>query len=496
MTSRFSSAFCVALAVLALVPSQATAAAVPDPQLLPLHFPIHRRVEKRSLLDYGDIANGIRGKYGRLPQGGSTRKRQSTANIPTTNQGSDSTYFAPISVGTPSQTFNVILDTGSSDLWVATNQCTSCPPGISTFNPSSSSSVTVSAQSIQINYGSGSVAGTLAQDSVNMGGFVVQNQVLTLVTDTSANFLQAPISGLMGLAFSTIAQSKATPFWQALANGNSFSTPEMSFFLTRFNGDANAQTLEPGGAFTLGGTNSSLFTGDIDFVNIPSGVTPSFWLLPLQTVQVNGKSATIPTGNSALAAIDTGTTLVAGPTAAVQSIFAQIPNSQPLTGQMNGFFAYPCSTQVTVELNFGSKSWPISNADFNLGAIDNTGQMCVGGVFDLDAGTNGAAGDPSSGSPAWVIGDTFLKNVYSVFRSSPASVGFAQLSSQAGGSSGSSGGNTGTAKVTNPGDPLPTNGPSSGSPSAGFETAPLPSSALSIFTLLSCLSAAWLLAGF
>jgi len=377
---------------------------------------------------------------------------------------------------------------------VASNQCQSCPAGISTFNPSSSSSVTVSSQSIQINYGSGSVAGTLAQDSVNMGGFVVQNQVLTLATDTSSNFLQAPISGLMGLAFQTIAQSKATPFWQSLANGNSFSTPEMAFFLTRFNGDQNAQTLEPGGAFTLGGTNSSLFTGNIDFVNIPSGVTPSFWLLPLQTVQVNGKSATIPTGNSALAAIDTGTTLVAGPTSAVQSIFAQIPNSQPLTGQMDGFFAYPCSTQVTVELNFGSQSWPISNADFNLGAVDNSGQMCVGGIFDLDAGTNGAAGSPSSGNPAWVVGDTFLKNVYSVFRSNPPSVGFAQLSSQAGGS-GSSGGNTGTAKVTNPGNPLPSSGPGSNT-NAGIATTPLPPSALSLFTLLSCLSAAWLLVGF
>lgn len=90
----------------------------------------------------------------------------------------------------------------------------------------------------------------------------------------------------MGLAFQTIAQSQATPFWQALANGNSFSSPEMGFFLTRFNGDQNAQTLEPGGAFTLGGTNASLFTGDIDFVNIPSGVTPSFWLLPLESMSV------------------------------------------------------------------------------------------------------------------------------------------------------------------------------------------------------------------
>ena len=75
------------------------------------------------------------------------------------------------------------------------------------------------------------------------------------------------------------------------------------------------------------------------------------------------------------------------------------------------FVRSACSTTVTVTMNFGSQTWTISPQDFNLGAIDNTGKMCVGGVFDLDAGTNGAAGDPSSGSPAWVIGDTFLVRI-------------------------------------------------------------------------------------
>lgn len=102
------------------------------------------------------------------------------------------------------------------------------------------------------------------------------------MTDITANFLQSPVSGLMGLAFETIAQSRSTPFWESLAQGSALETAEMSFWLTRFLDDANAQEEEPGGAFTLGGTNSSLFTGDIDFVDIPSGVTPSFWLLPLQ----------------------------------------------------------------------------------------------------------------------------------------------------------------------------------------------------------------------
>lgn len=88
----------------------------------------------------------------------------------------------------------------------------------------------------------------------------------------------------MGLGFETIAQSRATPFWQSLAQGNFLSTPEMSFWLTRFVDDPQAAVNEPGGAFTLGGTNSSLFTGDIDFVDIPTSVQPSFWLLPLQGI--------------------------------------------------------------------------------------------------------------------------------------------------------------------------------------------------------------------
>ena len=75
----------------------------------------------------------------------------------------------------------------------------------------------------------------------------------------------------MGLGFQSIASSGATPFWQALAQtSGSLDNPLFAFQLTRFTNDTNAQKLEAGGTFTLGNTNSSLFTGDIDFVNIPT----------------------------------------------------------------------------------------------------------------------------------------------------------------------------------------------------------------------------------
>ena len=93
-------------------------------------------------------------------------------------------------------------------------------------------------------------------------------------------------------------------------------------------------------------------------------------------------------------------------------------------------------------MKFGSSSisWPISNADFNLMQASST--QCVGAFFSLD--TTGTS------APPWIVGDTFLKNVYSVFRASPGAVGFAELSGAASagtpgaGSSGSTNGGNGS----------------------------------------------------
>ena len=73
---------------------------------------------------------------------------------------------------------------------------------------------------------------------------------------------------------------------------------------------------------------------------------------------------------------------------------------------------------------FGGKSWPIKAEDMNLGTVSDGSPTCVGSIFDLKAATNISV-------PAWIVGDTFLKNVYSVFRSKPAAVGFAELSDAA-----------------------------------------------------------------
>ncbi|KAH9932455.1 aspartic peptidase domain-containing protein [Fomitopsis serialis] len=336
------------------------------------------------------------------------------------------------------------MDTGSSDLWLASKTCSGCPSDTPEYDSSSSSSFKSNSSStsssgghgggsngaVSITYGSGEVQGSLGSDTVSLAGQTVSSQTFLVVDDVSTNLLDGNVTGIMGLAFQTLAATGAVPFWQALIGQNSLANPEFAFYLTRFVDDMSASVEEPGGTFTLGGVNGSLYSGDITYYPLTDTSGPTYWTLTISGVTVNGNSVGLGS-SSANAAIDTGTTLIGGPSDAISAIYAQIEGSQALTGQYAGYYAFPCTTKPNVTIAFGGQAWPISAADMNLGAVDSAGTDCLGGFFVLSEGSNVPS---DSNSLTWVVGDTFLKNVYSVFRQSPAAVGFAALSTNAGGS--------------------------------------------------------------
>ena len=55
---------------------------------------------------------------------------------------------------------------------------------------------------------------------------------------------------------------------------------------------------------------------------------------------MNGNSVSLTSGSASFAAIDTGTTLVAGPQDAIAALYAEIPGSQALTGQNQGYYSF------------------------------------------------------------------------------------------------------------------------------------------------------------
>lgn len=388
---------------------------------------LHRRTPApRSIDEWGTWAKNHRetlaAKYGNA---GQVQRRSSGTNL-LVNQGADSSFYGSIAVGTPAISYDVVLDTGSSDLWLADNKLacntTDCDH-IPTFNTAKSSTFKSTSKDFSITYGSGFASGTLGSDIVQMAGFSVSNQVFGVCDQIANGLLTYPVSGLLGLAFETIASSGVTPFWEALVSGGAWDQPVMAFHLTRFTNISDAKDLEPGGSFTMGFLDSSLYTGDIDYNEIPGG-KGTYWIQQMSSLTVQGGSVSLPSDSDAYAAIDTGTTLIGGPSQYIENIYSQIEGSTPGTDDYEGYYFYPCSTAVNITVAFGGKSWSISPDDFEVTQMSNS--YCLGAFFSLDTG---------SSAPSWIFGDTFLKNVYSVFNygtnGQNPSVGFAQLSSTA-----------------------------------------------------------------
>ena len=169
----------------------------------------------------------------------------------------------------------------------------------------------------------------------------------------------------MGLGFQTVSALQNPPFWQALASQNLLSKPIFGFYLEHNIGPVdviNTTMTTPGGILTLGGTNASLYTGDIEFIGMPNGTTPSYWLQQVQSecfsclflgclsfhlaVVVQGKSISVPSNNG-LAAIDTSWPYISVPASIAQQIWANVPGSKA----MNGTYAYRTYSQLCTPLH-------------------------------------------------------------------------------------------------------------------------------------------------
>ncbi|VDB84903.1 unnamed protein product [Peniophora sp. CBMAI 1063] len=395
------------------------------------HLPLFRRTPQRrdGVVDVDQVVRSV--EWSRLKHGlkarsdGSLSRRASTADLVPLDQDADSAYLTTIQVGTPPQSLDVSLDTGSSDLWFHTTACTNCStaPGLDVSQ--SSSILEVSSAPLTIHYGGGNATGTVFSDTVTLGPYTVPNTTFAGVTQvTGSGVISDSSVGIIGLGLIGLTSFNETPLWQVLASTGAISAPQMSFYLPRYKDvTTSATSTRPGGSFTLGGTNSSFFKGDIDFHTVlptNQNISEGYWVQSLTGITVNGNNVDI--GN-ATAIIDTGSTLISGPTEGVQAFWAQIAGSQAImSGKLSGqgLYQFPCTTNVTSTFSFGGRAWSVSADDMNLGSLPDDGQSCVGALTDSLA--------LATGPGQWVMGDTFLKNVYTVLRGgdSPA-VGFAEL---------------------------------------------------------------------
>ncbi|CAE6501061.1 unnamed protein product [Rhizoctonia solani] len=313
-------------------------------------------------------------------------------------------WAGEITIGTPGQKFLIDFDTGSADLWVpsASFQSSGCRnKNTYTSSSSSTSGKVVANQKFSISYGDGSTAsGPVYTDTVSAGGLSVTNQSFSAVTSESSSFAQDPSDGIMGLAFSSISSIGAPTFIENLGSQGTVSSSVFSMYLASNNSQ-----------LYLGGTNSSLYTGDITYTGLQSR---TYWLTN-GTSSVDGTEA-----YSGSMIIDSGTTLIVGEKRSVEAWWESVEYATRCPSFIcgaSGYYLFPCSSPPNVTFGFGGASYNVSPDYFNLGSVDRFGEICVGGIV-------GSSGVPDN---AWIVGDVFMRNVYTVFDEANSRIGFANL---------------------------------------------------------------------
>ncbi|ODN94323.1 endopeptidase [Cryptococcus wingfieldii CBS 7118] len=360
-----------------------------------------------------DGANGFKEAYAK-----EITKRADNGEISLTDHNLDTSYSASLSVGTPAQTLDIVLDTGSSDLWLASDKCsTTACSSMDEYSLSNSSTAVNLSTSFSIEYGSGKASGALVQDLVTLGGYSVASQTFAACDSVSTGLLSTGVSGIMGLSWQALAYSKATPWWITLAKSSTWSQPLFAFYLARYRNVAGATAKETdGGTATFGYLDSSLYTGDVTYVDVDDDA--QYWQIEMASATIQGSSISLNSSYN-MVAIDTGTTLIGGPQSIVAEIYSKIDGARRMTGSYASYYEYPCNTSVELDLTFGGYTVEITDQDFNLGRYSSDTSMCTGAVYVQSL---------SSSSPVqWIVGDAAIKNTYTVFRYNPAAVGFAAL---------------------------------------------------------------------
>ncbi|XP_074339965.1 aspartic proteinase A1-like isoform X2 [Apium graveolens] len=266
---------------------------------------IARRFESKEVKSFPQ-------SFGRRNFGGKLGDSEDTDIVALKNY-MDAQYFGEIAVGTPPQKFTVIFDTGSSNLWVPSAKCHFSVACFlhAKYKGKESSTYKKNGTSAAIHYGTGAISGFFSQDSVKVGHLTLRNQDFIEATrEPSITFLVAKFDGILGLGFQEISVGKAVPVWYNMVKQGLVKEQIFSFWLNRHTGE------EEGGEIVFGGVDSSHYEGEHTYVPVTQ---KGYWQFKMGDVLIDGKeTGYCNEGCSAIA--DSGTSLLAGPTAVITMI--------------------------------------------------------------------------------------------------------------------------------------------------------------------------------
>ncbi|KAF8590451.1 acid protease [Ramaria rubella] len=323
------------------------------------------------------------------------------------------------------------LDTASSDLWVASAECSDedCRTvktyaNTSTFKSAASGIDALQNKPFTLRYVQGRVDGGIGYETVTLGGIEVNDQVFGLVTKVSSiNMSGVGNSGILGLAFPKsssiqriLGKTLIENIYEALDENN-------RFFAFKLGGSDEASSFTIGHIDSKMLTNTSLSFFPVYPTNAFDTSTYDYWKIPLNHITFDGNRfalsiSRVKGSKTTIATLDTGTTLILGPTRDVTEFWKAVGGAR--RDEENRFWMIRCNRGIAVDFVFGgedgidARAYSIHPRDLSWNGTKK-GEWCMGGI----------QGNDEVISTDWLLGDTFLRvknqNVYATHHAATSS---------------------------------------------------------------------------
>ncbi|KIY53037.1 aspartic protease [Fistulina hepatica ATCC 64428] len=320
------------------------------------------------------------------------------------------TYTASVGVGADDEQYDLIIDTGSSNTWVGADK---------TYTETSTSSDT--GEQVSVTYGSGSFSGTEYIDEVTITSDLIVTKQSIGVASESSDF--TGYDGILGIGPTDLTEGTLSDSDAEIPTvaDNLYSQGTISEEVIGIFFEPTDEVDVENGVLTWGGTDDSLYTGDITYTSITSTYPSDYYWGIDQTIEYG--STTILSTTAGI--VDTGTTLLY---IATNAYDAYVEATGATYDEDTGLLKISSSGYDELEsliFTIGGTAFEFTaNAQIWPRALNED----IGGSADSIYLVVADIGTDSGSGLDFIDGYVFLERFYSVFDTTNSRVGFAETS--------------------------------------------------------------------